>query len=42
MTYPEVLLHIDGAWTAAQSGKTLPVMNPATAESRRGWFGFRR
>jgi succinate-semialdehyde dehydrogenase/glutarate-semialdehyde dehydrogenase len=30
--YPEVLLHIDGKWTAAQSGKTLPVMNPATGE----------
>ena len=30
--YPEVLLHIDGAWTGAQSGKTIPVMNPATGE----------
>ncbi len=32
MTYPDVLLHIDGSWTAAQSGKTLQVMNPATGE----------
>ena len=32
MTYPDVLLHIDGAWTAAQSGKTLQVMNPATGD----------
>ncbi|GAC1489470.1 MAG: hypothetical protein NVS2B11_14870 [Acetobacteraceae bacterium] len=30
--YPDVLLHIDGAWTASQSGKTLEVMNPATGE----------
>jgi succinate-semialdehyde dehydrogenase/glutarate-semialdehyde dehydrogenase len=30
--YPDVLLHIDGEWTAAQSGKTLEVMNPATGE----------
>ena len=32
MTYPDVLLHIDGAWTSAASGKTLEVMNPATGE----------
>ena len=32
MTYPDVLLHIDGAWTAAQSGRTLDVMNPATGD----------
>ena len=32
MNYPDVLLHIDGAWTSAQSGKTLQVMNPATGE----------
>ena len=32
MTYPDVLLHIDGSWTAAQTGKTLQVMNPATGE----------
>ena len=30
--YPDVQLHIDGAWTAAQSGKTIKVMNPATGE----------
>ena len=30
--YPDVLLHIDGQWTQAQSGKTLEVMNPATGE----------
>ena len=30
--YPDVMLHIDGAWTAAQSAKTLDVMNPATGE----------
>ncbi len=32
MTYPDVLLHIDGAWTNAQSGRTLQVMNPATGD----------
>ena len=30
--YPDVMLHIDGAWTVAQDGKTLDVMNPATGE----------
>ena len=30
--YPDVMLHIDGAWTEAQDGKTLDVMNPATGE----------
>jgi len=30
--YPDVLLHIDGAWAGAEAGKTLPVMNPATGE----------
>jgi succinate-semialdehyde dehydrogenase/glutarate-semialdehyde dehydrogenase len=30
--YPDVMLHIDGEWTNAQSGKTLEVMNPATGE----------
>jgi len=30
--YPDVMLHIDGAWTAAHGGKTLDVMNPATGE----------
>ena len=32
MTYPDVQLHIDGKWTAAKSGKTLQVMNPATGD----------
>ena len=30
--YPNVLLHIDGAWVAAQDGRTLDVPNPATGE----------
>ena len=30
--YPDVMLHVDGAWTAAQGGRTLDVMNPATGE----------
>ncbi|HUZ63391.1 MAG TPA: NAD-dependent succinate-semialdehyde dehydrogenase [Acetobacteraceae bacterium] len=30
--YPEVLLHIDGAWAASEAAKTLPVVNPATGE----------
>jgi succinate-semialdehyde dehydrogenase/glutarate-semialdehyde dehydrogenase len=28
--YPNVLLYIDGAWTAAAAGASLPVINPAT------------
>jgi succinate-semialdehyde dehydrogenase/glutarate-semialdehyde dehydrogenase len=28
----EILLFIDGAWGAAKSGATLPVLNPATGE----------
>lgn len=32
MAYPTVQLHINGAWRAARSGKTLPVINPATEE----------
>ncbi len=31
-SYPDVQLHIDGAWTPAESGRTLEVMNPATGE----------
>ncbi len=31
--YPDVQLHLNGAWTAAQAGKTLDVPNPATGES---------
>lgn len=30
--YPDVLLHIDGQWRQAASGKTIPVLNPATEE----------
>ena len=30
--YPNVSLLIDGAWTQAASGRTLPVVNPATGE----------
>ncbi|WP_292635331.1 hypothetical protein, partial [Mesorhizobium sp.] len=30
MSYPEhVLLHINGEWKPAASGKTLPIINPA-------------
>ena len=31
--YPNVKLHIAGSWTDAVSGRTAPVLNPATAES---------
>jgi succinate-semialdehyde dehydrogenase / glutarate-semialdehyde dehydrogenase len=30
--YPEVLLHIDGAWCKAASGKSLAVVNPASGD----------
>ena len=30
--YPNTQLYIDGAWCAAASGRTLPVMNPATGK----------
>jgi succinate-semialdehyde dehydrogenase/glutarate-semialdehyde dehydrogenase len=30
--YPDVQLYIDGAWTAAAAGRTLPVVSPATGE----------
>jgi succinate-semialdehyde dehydrogenase / glutarate-semialdehyde dehydrogenase len=30
--YQNVLLFIDGAWRAAASGRSLPVVNPATGE----------
>ncbi|TXM79063.1 NAD-dependent succinate-semialdehyde dehydrogenase [Methylobacterium sp. WL69] len=33
MTYPNVSLHIAGAWTGGAGGDTLPVLNPATGES---------
>ncbi len=31
--YPQVLLLIDGAWCKAASGKTLPVVNPASGDT---------
>lgn len=30
--YPDTLLHIDGTWRAAASGRTIAVVNPATEE----------
>ena len=30
--YSDVSLYIDGAWSKSASGKTIPVLNPATAE----------
>ena len=30
--YPEVQLHVAGAWRGARSGDTMPILNPATAE----------
>ncbi|MFY9317267.1 MAG: NAD-dependent succinate-semialdehyde dehydrogenase [Burkholderiales bacterium] len=33
MAYPKVQLLIDGQWCDAASGKTLPVLNPATGET---------
>jgi len=30
--YPDTLLFIDGAWTPAASGKTIPVLDPTTEE----------
>jgi succinate-semialdehyde dehydrogenase/glutarate-semialdehyde dehydrogenase len=30
--YPDVSLYIDGAWSNGASGRTIPVLNPATAE----------
>src|SRR6202035_5014755 len=32
MNYPNVQLFIDGKWRPAASGKTIPVINPATEE----------
>jgi succinate-semialdehyde dehydrogenase/glutarate-semialdehyde dehydrogenase len=32
MAYPNVQLHINGEWRGSRSGKTLPVINPATEE----------
>lgn len=33
MSYPNVNLFIDGAWTPAASGQTIPIANPATGET---------
>jgi succinate-semialdehyde dehydrogenase / glutarate-semialdehyde dehydrogenase len=33
VTYSNVLLHIDGKWRASSSGKTIPVLDPATEET---------
>jgi succinate-semialdehyde dehydrogenase / glutarate-semialdehyde dehydrogenase len=33
MTYPEVSLHIDGAWCKGAGGKSEPVLNPATGDA---------
>jgi succinate-semialdehyde dehydrogenase/glutarate-semialdehyde dehydrogenase len=33
MNYPNVQLFIDGKWRPAASGKTIPVLNPATEET---------
>ncbi|MBW8268205.1 NAD-dependent succinate-semialdehyde dehydrogenase [Caldovatus aquaticus] len=32
MSYPDVLLHINGEWRKSRSGEALPVLNPATEE----------
>src|SRR5881392_1522204 len=32
MMYPEVSLHIDGAWCKGAAGKSEPVLNPATGD----------
>ncbi|MDR3514494.1 MAG: NAD-dependent succinate-semialdehyde dehydrogenase [Azospirillaceae bacterium] len=31
--FPDVLLQIDGSWTAGTTGKRLPILNPATGET---------
>jgi succinate-semialdehyde dehydrogenase/glutarate-semialdehyde dehydrogenase len=33
MTYPQVSLHIDGAWCKGAGGKSEPVLNPATGDA---------
>jgi succinate-semialdehyde dehydrogenase/glutarate-semialdehyde dehydrogenase len=33
MTYPSVLLYIDGKWRPASGGRSIPVLNPATEET---------
>ncbi|HEY1796050.1 MAG TPA: NAD-dependent succinate-semialdehyde dehydrogenase [Stellaceae bacterium] len=32
MSYPDVLLFIDGQWTKAAGGRSIPVVNPATGD----------
>ncbi|KQW50891.1 MULTISPECIES: NAD-dependent succinate-semialdehyde dehydrogenase [unclassified Ensifer] len=32
-SYPDILLHIDGKWRPARSGKSIPVVDPATEEA---------
>lgn len=32
MSYQDVLLHIDGTWRPGASGRTIPVLNPATED----------
>ena len=32
MNYPNIELYINGAWAAGVSGRTLPVVNPATGQ----------
>jgi succinate-semialdehyde dehydrogenase/glutarate-semialdehyde dehydrogenase len=32
-SYPEISLHIDGAWCQGASGRSQPVLNPATSEA---------
>src|SRR5207247_2062561 len=31
--YPDISLYIDGGWTKASGGKTIPVLNPATGDA---------
>ncbi len=33
ISYPEISLHIDGAWVKGARGKSEPVLNPATGEA---------
>ena len=33
MTYPEVSLHIDGAWCKGAAGKDEPILSPATGDA---------
>ncbi len=31
--YQDVLLHIDGKWTAGSSGRSMAIVNPATEDT---------